>query len=164
MWTLPTRRALHLQDAKAPCGAMVTMLRRFTVGQRSRSGLAAVEFALLAPILAAIVIGVSQVSEIAVGTSYMQTAVRASIQYALNGGTDLATAQAVGLTAWNYKPANATLEASTFCTCQGTTAACTQTCSDGSIPEEYMSVRASGLFGGTVYDQNKTLTEEARIR
>jgi len=127
-------------------------------------GTSAVEFALIAPALASMVLGISQVSEVLIGSAHMQTAARASIQYALNGGTDLTTAQNVGLQAWADKPANATLAASEYCTCHGVTAVCTQTCSDGDVPKQYVSATATGTLGGTVYTVNKTLTETARIR
>lgn len=94
----------------------------------------------------------------------MQSAARASIQYALNGGTDMTTANSIGLAAWQDKPANATLNTSTFCTCAGATAVCTQTCSDGSVPYEYVSVTTTGTLGGAAYTEDKVLTEKARIR
>ena len=127
-------------------------------------GTSVIEFALIAPGLASMVLGISQVSEVLIGSSDMQAAARASVQYVLNGGTDLTTAQNVGLQAWSNKPANATLVASEYCTCHGVTAVCTQTCSDGDVPKQYISATATGTLGGTVYTINKTLTETARIR
>ena len=131
---------------------------------RSETGTAAVEFALIVPVLAAMVLGISQISDILVGSSHMETAARASIQYVLNGGTDMTAAENAGLAAWSNKPANATLVASEYCTCDGATAVCTQTCTDGDIPDKYVSVTTTGYLGGTVYNVNKTLTQTARIR
>ena len=130
----------------------------------SRSGTSAVEFALIAPAFATIVLGISQVSDMVVGATHMQTAVRTSVQYALNGGTDMTAAANLGLAAWQSKPANAALAASEYCTCDGATTVCTQTCSDGSVPYEFVTATASGQLGGTVYYADKTLTETARVR
>ena len=131
---------------------------------RSRSGTSAVEFALIAPAFATIVLGISQVSDMVVGATHMQTAVRTSIQYALNGGTDMTTAENLGLAAWQSKPGNATLAASEYCTCDGVTTVCTQTCSDGSVPNEFVTATAAARLGGTIYYADKTLTETARVR
>ena len=138
--------------------------RRAAAMARSRSGTAAVEFALIVPALATIFLGVSQVSDLVVGTTHMQTGVRTSIQYALDGGTDMTAGANLGLSAWQNKPSNATLAASEYCTCDGETTVCTQTCSDGSVPNEFVTATATGRVGGTIYYANKTLTETARIR
>lgn len=130
----------------------------------SNHGAAAVEFALVVPILATIVLGVSQVTDILVGSSRMETAARASIQYLLDGGTDVTAAQSVGMQAWPNPPTSATLVASEYCTCNGVTSVCTQTCVDGTVPLEYASVTASADLGGAVYNLSKTLTQTARLR
>ena len=130
----------------------------------SEEGTSAVEFALIVPVLATMVLGISQGSDILVGSSRMQMAARASIQYVLNGGTDLTTAENAGLDAWDNKPSDAAISASEYCTCDGATAACTTTCTDGSVPYQYISATVSGTLGGTVYKVDKTLTETARIR
>ena len=144
------------------------MLRRLVVAASrlapSVSGTSAVEFALIAPILVTMVLGISQVSEVLVGSSHMQTAARASIQYILNGGSDLTAAESAGLQAWADKPANATLVASEYCTCHGYTAVCTQTCTDGDVPARYIKATAIGTLGGSIYTVNKTMTETARVR
>ena len=74
-------------------------------------GTAAIEFALVLPILAAIAVTLPDVGNIAAGDINMQSAVRASAQYAMNGGSNMATAQAIGLSSWASRPAGATLTA-----------------------------------------------------
>ncbi len=127
-------------------------------------GAAAVEFALVVPALATMVLGISQISSVVVGSANMQTGARAGVQYVLNGGADMTTAQNVALQAWQQKPNDATISASEYCTCDGATTVCTQTCANGDAPEKYVAVTATGTLGGTVYAFNKTLTETARIR
>ncbi|MBU6471947.1 MAG: pilus assembly protein [Alphaproteobacteria bacterium] len=131
---------------------------------RSRSGTSAVEFSLLAPAFATIVLGISQVSDLVVGATHMQAAVRTSIQYGLDGGTDMTAGAQLGLAAWQNKPGNATLMVSEYCTCNGTTTVCTQTCSDGAVPNEFVTATAAARLGGTIYYADKMLTETARVR
>ncbi len=128
------------------------------------SGTAAVEFGLLAPVLAIMVLGISQVSAILVGSSDMETASRAAIQYVLNGGSDMSVANAAGMQAWDNKPANGTLTSSEYCTCDGVTSPCTQACPDGSAPYEYVSVVTTGELGGSVFYLNRAQTQIARVR
>lgn len=141
-----------------------TLQRVLPAAWRSDAGTAAVEFALIVPVLAAMVLGISQASDILVGSSHMETAARASVQYVLNGGTDMTVAQNVGVAAWYNKPSGATLAASEYCTCAGVTAVCTQTCTGGSVPNKYVAVTTTAHLGGTLYTVNKTLVQTARIR
>lgn len=153
------------QRSESPAnGARASVRRWLPLFVISDKGTAAIEFALVVPVLAAMVLGISQVTDILVGSSHMETAVRAGIQYALNGGSDMTVAQNAGMQAWANPPANATLVASEYCTCAGGSASCTQTCSDGSVPYQYASITASAHLGGTVYNIDKTLTQTARIR
>lgn len=131
---------------------------------RSTGGAAAVEFSLLGPVLATVVLGISQVSAILVGSSDMETASRAAIQYVLNGGTDMSVANDAGIQAWDNMPANATLTSSEFCTCDGVTSSCTQACPDGSVPYQYVSVVTTGDLGGTLFHVNRTQTQTVRVR
>ena len=72
-------------------------------------GAAAVEFALIVPVLAGLVVAIDDVSNIAIGTADMQTGARAATQYAMEGGTDLVAARTLGMQAWNQKPSDASL-------------------------------------------------------
>ena len=130
----------------------------------SNSGAAAVEFSLLVPVLATIVLGISQVSTILVGSSDMETASRAAIQYVLNGGSDMSVADDAGMLAWDNKPANATLASNEYCTCDGVTASCTQACPDGRAPYQYVSVTTTGYLGGSLFHLNRSETQTVRVR
>jgi len=143
---------------------MTSSWRRFRARLSSSSGVAGVEFALVLPILAAIVITLPDLSQAALSVMQMEGAARASIQYAMGGGTDMSTAQTIGMQAWTNQPANAVLTTSQSCQCAGAAAACGQSCPDGSIPETYFSVTASGLMGGTVVSFNKSITRTVRLQ
>lgn len=130
----------------------------------SASGVAAVEFALVLPILAAIVITLPDISTAATGVVEMESAARASMQYAMGGGSDMSVAQTVGLNSWSAKPSNAALTASESCQCNGGSATCGQNCTDGSIPQTYFTVVASGFVGGTTIGFNDSITRTVRIQ
>src|SRR6516164_1710357 len=93
-----------------------TLLRPFLKGEH---GAAAVEFALIVPILAVIAVMLPDTSDIVFGAMNMNMAVRSSIQYAMNSGSNMTTARAIGNQTWTNKPSGATLTAFTYCQCGG---------------------------------------------
>lgn len=129
----------------------------------SVDGLAATEFALVLPFFAAIALSLPDLSQAAIGVIDMQGAARASIQYAMTGGTDLNRAQSVGLAAWNNRPSDASLTTGEQCTCAGTGATCGQSCADGSSPQTYFTVTASGHVGGSFIGFEKSVSRSVRI-
>jgi Flp pilus assembly pilin Flp len=131
---------------------------------KREDGAAAVEFALIVPILAVIAIMLPDTSDIVFGAMNMNMAVRSSIQYAMNSGTDMAQAQTIGNSTWTSKPAGATLTASTYCKCGASAGTCGALCMDGSLPSTYVTVVGSATFGGTVISVPLTTTQTVRVR
>jgi hypothetical protein len=129
-----------------------------------RHGTSAVEFALVGPIFVVAIIPLADVAEFAVGVSEMQTAVRSSIQYAMNGGSDMSLAQTQGMTAWPNKPAGGALNAVRACFCSGLSNACNTSCANGDPPEEYVTVTALATFTGHTFSTQKTISQKVRIR
>jgi|SRR6185312_1270459 len=132
--------------------------------RQSVEGIAAVEFALVVPVLAAMALLLPDLSQAAVGVMDMQGAARASIQYAMTGGTDVTEARTLGLAAWNSQPADANLATSESCTCAGAGATCGQPCPNGSSPQEYFNVTASGHVGGTFIGFENSVSRSVRIQ
>jgi Flp pilus assembly protein TadG len=130
---------------------------------QSNDGVAAVEFAMVLPVLAAIVICLPDLSQAVIGVVRMESAAQASVQYAMAGGTDMSEAQTLGMQAWTSKPSNAVLTTSEYCLCGASAGTCGQTCPDGSNPDTYFSVTASGRFGGSVINFQKSVTRAVRI-
>ncbi|MGH6682458.1 MAG: TadE/TadG family type IV pilus assembly protein [Pseudolabrys sp.] len=131
---------------------------------RGIGGTAAIEFALVVPIIAGIILPLPDVGNIASGDMDMESAVRMSAQYAMNGGTDATVAQALGNGAWQSKPSNGVLTVTEACVCGSSSGTCGQTCTDGSQPQTYMTVSASGTFGGSVVSLPLTTTQVVRIQ
>jgi len=127
-------------------------------------GMAAVEFALIAPVLVAMVLTLVDVSNMAFGTTNMEAAVRATEQYFINGNTDTNAAQAQGNNAWASKPTGSTLTATQACTCAGAGHDCAAPCDDSTIPWMSFTVTATASLGGSVVHQTKTITQTVRVR
>ena len=130
----------------------------------SRRGTAAIEFAFIVPVLTLIVVTLADVATIAIDMGEMQTAVRAAIQYAIAGGTDMSVAQTQGLNAWNGEPADGAVTATTACLCAGAANDCQVLCADGTYPKEYITVSASGTLSGRMISKHETLSEVVRVR
>ena len=127
-------------------------------------GAAAIEFAIIVPVFAGLVVALDSYANLATGTAEMQTGARSAIQYAMHGGTDMNAAKTLGMQAWNNKPADATMNVVQACLCGNTASACNQPCADGSYPTSFVTVTASGTFGGAVYRHTNQITEKVRLR
>jgi Flp pilus assembly protein TadG len=127
-------------------------------------GAAAVEFSFIAPVLIVMILGIVDVGRMMVQASNMETALRAGVQYAVNGGTDMSVAQAVANQAWTGKPGNGTMTAQSACTCSGASASCTQPCADGTYPQSHFTIVASGKIGGSFMSTQKSMTKTVRLR
>ena len=140
---------------------LLTRIRRLL---RANDGTAAIEFALVLPVLATIVICMPDVSQAVTGVLEMEGAARASIQYAMAGGTDMSAAQNIGMASWTTKPANATLAASEACLCGSAGGTCGQVCPDGTNPQTYFTVVASGMMGGSTINFQKSISRSVRVQ
>jgi Flp pilus assembly protein TadG len=139
--------------------------RRLKWFQRDSRGTSAVEFAIIAPMLLAVVVGLADVSYIAYGSSNMQTAVRSGIHYAMSGGTDETVAQSQANSAWTRKPGDGVVTSAKVCKCAGVVVGdCNAFCADNSRPEMYITVTATGSLGGNFYSMTQTSSETVRVR
>src|SRR5579872_547350 len=89
-----------------------------------RRATAGIEFSLILPVLAAIIILLPDVTEAAVGAMNMDGAVRAGIQFAMNGSTNTSTIQTYANNNWVSKPSGATMNASLACYCDASVISC----------------------------------------
>ena len=143
---------------------LMTISRLLAKIRRDKRGTSAIEFALIAPVLAGVVVALADVNAMGMGAANMQTAVRAGAQYAMSGGTDAATAQSKADSGWTRKPAGGTISASRVCKCASTPQDCNTPCADSQWPAMYMTVTATGHFGGNFYSMDKTITQTVRVR
>jgi Flp pilus assembly protein TadG len=119
---------------------------------RSRDGAAAVEFALLAPLLALMLAGLIDVSRLVEATLQVRAAAQAGAAYARAHGWD-ATAIAAAVTAATPLAASATPapQTTTACVAGGAIIATAgTTCASGAKPGQFITVSASAPFKALV--------------
>jgi Flp pilus assembly protein TadG len=138
-----------------------SVFKRFAAGAE---GVAATEFALIVPILVALTVLMSDVGQAAVSAMNMQAAVRAAIQYAMNGGSDMTVAKSVGLNAWDGAPSGASFSSSESCFCGSAGATCGTACADGSLQKVFVTATAVAPVGGSVIHFTKETTQTVQVK
>jgi Flp pilus assembly protein TadG len=117
------------------------MLSRF---RRDCRGTSAVEFALAAPLLAIVFLGIAGGFLAANQISGMRGAVKNGANYVLKGGTDLEAVEEAVKTSWVHLPSSAQVNTSYACTCGTVANMCTALCADGTtVPKKSMTIQAS---------------------
>jgi Flp pilus assembly protein TadG len=139
----------------------MTWFQKFS---RDESGVSAVEFALIAPVLLFSLLGVVDVGNVVYQRSDMESALRSGIQYFMNGGDDLARAEAVVNDAWTTKPDGVSVVAERFCLCDTTPHACNVLCDDDTYPASYNRLRATATFPGILTEDAHEASQSVRVR
>lgn len=142
----------------------MNMLNLMGAFARDQRGAAAVEFGLIAPVLAVTLLGVAEVGQVVYQRTDMHASIRSGGQYVLNGGRDLAVAREVVLRSWNSIPEDGAVEATRFCLCSNVAHACATPCADDSVPEAYIKLSAHATLGGIVVDLGESADDAIRIR
>ncbi len=141
--------------------APAQMRQRFAADVR---GASAVEFALIAPVLAIALLGVAEFGHMTYQRTDMHGALRSGGQYVLNGGRDLVVAREIVLRSWSSMPEGAEVEAVRFCLCEQVQHACSTPCDDESVPEAYISLSSHATLGGVVFEHGEAADDAIRIR
>jgi len=131
---------------------------------KDRSGAAAVEFAFIAPVFAAVAVPLADAANYAVAFSEMQTAAHSAIQYVMIGGADMTTAQSQGMTAWSDRPCDGTLSAAQAYFCAGVASDCNTACPDTTPPQSFVTVTVSATFSGYTFSTHQSFSKKVRTR
>lgn len=115
-------------------------LHRLTHDDR---GGAAVEFALVAPVLAAILATAVLVWSDLTAAARMRAAVHAGADYLRAYGHDPAMVSAVVDRSWETKPDGAEITVAEFCSCGAAASSCEALCPAGDPPLVYVEIRAA---------------------
>lgn len=134
-------------------------------------GAAAVEFALISPIVAIVILGVADFGILTLKTTQVSSATRAGIQFVMTDPTDYATnISTVVTSSTNLDADNMTVTTSEGCRCLGdmTAVDCdTDTCS-GNAPPKYVTITTTYthdmIMGYPGVDNPYTVTRTAVIR
>lgn len=139
---------------------MIRRLHRFRADDR---GLAALEFALVAPIfLAVLLIGADHWLRIS-QLSAMRSALQTGVRYFQTGGVDDAKAQALANQAWTRRPPDGVVVVARTCACGAVTVECTNLCS-ADPPSVFITLTATGQFAGLTQSRTLTQSDVLRVR
>lgn len=134
------------------------------------SGLSSVEFALIAPVLIAVFLGLANAANFAVASVSMNRAVRAGIQYAMKDGTGSENSNSIVHSivtkSWTGMPSDGTVSVSTSCNCQNAPISCQSDafCTDGSYPIKKVTVMAEGTIVGVLTSHSKHSSVTVRVQ
>ena len=136
---------------------------------RDECGVGAIEFALIAPLLAIVLLGIISGWAYYTQSNYMRDSVEVAGKYFIQGGTSEAVGLNIAEAAWNDKPEDGTVSLNKTCVCAGAAASCSGVCSDSSIPETYWTIEASSTYtdpflGEAVFADGLPLYEREVIR
>jgi Flp pilus assembly protein TadG len=131
---------------------------------RDERGVSAVEFALIVPVLLISLLGVADLGNVVYKRSDMESALRAGVQYFMNGGDDLAKAEDVVEQSWTTKPDDVTIVAERFCMCGTVQHACNALCEDDTYPMSFNRIRATATFQGVLTSDEYEAEQSVRVR
>jgi Flp pilus assembly protein TadG len=131
---------------------------------RGRDGTSAIEFAIIAPILAGLTIYGFDTWQLINRKQDMHAAINASAHYYMGGGTDDGTGQSIGLSGWPNTPADAKMTIVRACTCAGAGADCASICpATQQATEIHLTMTATTQWNG-LHPAALSESENIRVR
>lgn len=131
---------------------------------RREDGVAAVEFAVVVPLMAALVVGMVSVWDLASNWTGAQSAAGAGARYYLDGGADDARAEEIALLAWPDPPADADASIVRTCMCGDVVTLCTDLCIGSLPPEVWIQVETTGTWYNGLASRELSASQVVRVR
>jgi Flp pilus assembly protein TadG len=131
---------------------------------RNQDGAAAIEFGLVAPILAAVLMGVAGFGGMILAYNKMRQAISSGAQYALTVSEDPEEVEDVVIAAWEGAPVVKTVTVTPACFCAGVTNSCSVLCSNGDYPQKITTIHASMTYRGLAGDRGISAEQQVRTR
>jgi len=139
----------------------MTLLRKFV---RHSGGASAVEFAILSPILAGLVIYGFDAWQLINRKQDMHAAINAAAHYYMGGGGDDTTGQSIGMDGWPNKPSDGQLAIGRACSCAGGASDCNTVCAaTQQAPEIRVTMTATTQWNG-LHPAALSEAETVRVR
>jgi Flp pilus assembly protein TadG len=139
----------------------MTLLRKYL---RRRDGTSAIEFAIIAPVLAILTIYGFDAWQLINRKEDMHAAINASAHYYMGGGGDDSTASTIGMNGWPNTPGDANISISRACTCAGGGSDCNTVCAaTQQAPETRVTIRATDQWTG-LHPAALSESETIRVR
>lgn len=137
--------------------------------RRNDDGSAAVEFALISPVLVLMLIALVDLGLAMMDSVRLASAVRAGAQFAMQDADDKASIKTVAANSTSLSLSEADIEVSDkFCECDTVSAPCDTTCASGFAPGEYVTVTGSTTITSILsypwLASPSTLTQSTTIR
>lgn len=130
----------------------------------SAKGVAAIEFAFIAPALVALLLGITEYGLLIFERSKMTSAVGTGSHYFMAGGEDPDEAVGIIKGGWSQMPDNTTVTIREYCLCSEQEHICTANCDDGSLPLSYKQIVARTVYEGIFYDTVYEVSDNVRVR
>ena len=135
------------------------LLRKYL---RHNGGASALEFAIISPILAGLVIYGFDAWELINRKQDMHAAINASAHYYMGGGPDDSSAQTIGMSGWPNRPGDANISIVRACSCAGAITDCSTVCAaTQQAPEIRITMTATDYWNGL---QPAALSESETVR
>lgn len=129
-----------------------------------QSGAAILEFALVAPVLLLVLVGIINGASLLVKQNAMHNGVMTAAQYIMRGGNDLGTARTIGYSAWSGHSSSATVNADKTCYCGGSAGDCSKLCTDGSVPDAAVIITAKDTVQILFTPTSISTQQQIRVR
>lgn len=132
--------------------------------RRQERGVASIEFAFTASLLAFTLMAVSDVGTLVFQRTNMVSSMKSGIDYFMKGGSDHGEAEAVIRASWKSAPQQTEISVSSFCMCGDQVSACYAVCTDESVPISYNKISIAAIYDGVLFDRVYEIDEALRIR
>jgi hypothetical protein len=139
-------------------------MARWTRLLNATGGAALVEFAIIVPLLSAFVLGIIQYGGMLIAFDRMHAAVASGAVYVMRGGTSATAIHDVTVSAWPNSPSDGSVSVSQRCVCLGVTSVCSTLCSDGSYPQSFTNISATGTYAGLWGSQSMSSSQIVRTQ
>lgn len=127
-------------------------------------GAAAVEFALIIPVLSIVLLGVIDYGMVALEKMEMMSATRAGAQLAIADYSDTDAIKDIVVASTNLSISTSDVTTTQFCECAGVTTDCSDTCSGSVVKEYYMTVSATEQFTPLFISSDITVSGSTTVR
>lgn len=139
---------------------MIALLQKL---RKNSSGAAALEAALVVPLLAGVCVLGSEAFMLGRAVTDMRAAVDAGAHLTMAGAKDAAAIRTAAYSEWQRRPADATLAVVRYCQCGTQVAACTP-CNGATPPDIYYRLEARATHVAPVFGQVITHRQVVRVR
>lgn len=131
---------------------------------RDERGVAAIELAMVAPVIAGLAVMSFAIWETGTRRQNMRAALDVGAEYYMNGGSDDAAAVTLAENAWRHMPPGAEVTTSRICRCGDEILLCTAYCDGGAAPSVFVILNAAGEQPDALMQASLAQSRTIRVR